>query len=259
MSHTQEHLNTQESSGSNDKINDGHYDHLSHNARAVTPGGNPIDNEQPGFNQAQYHRKFGNPTPLGLFSFGTGFLCSSLFTLHTRGITTPNVGVAFFIFYGGIFQSLVGLIELICNANTFAGTVFGSFGAFNLSYGALYLPALGIAAAYTDPATGLPSEEFNQAVGIYLWCWFIVTTLFVIGALRTSVVVLSTLVFTALAFASLAASLNLDSQHALTAGGAFGICASICAYAAACAGFYTKETTFAFIRVPPGSLAPSVV
>ena len=33
-------------------------------SRFVTPGGNPIDSTQPAF--PVYHRKFGNPAPLGL-------------------------------------------------------------------------------------------------------------------------------------------------------------------------------------------------
>jgi hypothetical protein len=33
-------------------------------SRFITPGGNPIDTSQPAF--PVYHRKFANPTPLGL-------------------------------------------------------------------------------------------------------------------------------------------------------------------------------------------------
>jgi hypothetical protein len=35
-------------------------------SRFITPGGNPVDNSQPAF--PVYHRKFGNPAPLGLLA-----------------------------------------------------------------------------------------------------------------------------------------------------------------------------------------------
>lgn len=127
------------------------------------------------------------------------------------------------ILYGGIFQSLVGMVEmvsrLVCHplagtnrahycllllsqftGNTFGAVVFSSYGAFNLTYGAMYLPvssspyppclpsftlhwrwlklilrivltitalkAFGVISAYTL-ADGTLSPEFNQAIGIY--------------------------------------------------------------------------------------------
>jgi len=35
-------------------------------SRFITPGGNPVDASQPAF--PIYHRKFGNPAPLGLLA-----------------------------------------------------------------------------------------------------------------------------------------------------------------------------------------------
>jgi hypothetical protein len=35
-------------------------------SRFITPGGNPMDTSQPAF--PIYHRKFGNPAPLGLLA-----------------------------------------------------------------------------------------------------------------------------------------------------------------------------------------------
>lgn len=210
--------------------------------RLRTIGGHTIDNSQPAIPAS--HRTFGNPAPLGLFSFGAGFLCASLFNLNVRGIVIPNVVIALLIFYGGLMQTLVGMWE-IAAGNTFGGTVFASYGAFNFSYAALYLPDLGIGAAY-----GTDSAQFGQAVGIYLWVWFCITVLFIIGALRSSGAVLSVLVFTGLSFGCLAGGQTTGSVHATTAGGAFGICASFAAWYTACCGFYVKDSTYAFIRLP---------
>lgn len=41
--------------------------------------------------------------------------------------------------YGGIAQWVTGLVEII-SGNTFGATVFCSYGAFNMTYAALYLP-----------------------------------------------------------------------------------------------------------------------
>jgi succinate-acetate transporter protein len=42
------------------------------------------------------------------------------------------VAVPVLIFYGGMFQSFVGLFEMFLG-NTFGGTVFCTYGAFNFS------------------------------------------------------------------------------------------------------------------------------
>lgn len=63
--------------------------------------------------------------------------------------------------YGGISQTLVGwwemwlgyVFNLLCggsitenfHSNTFSATVFCTYGGFNFTYGALYLPQIGIA------------------------------------------------------------------------------------------------------------------
>ncbi|KZP22787.1 hypothetical protein FIBSPDRAFT_1043370 [Athelia psychrophila] len=204
-------------------------------------------------------RKLANPAPLGLFSFGTGFLLSGLLTLHTRGVVVPNIVIVLLLFYGGICQFLVGIVEMFCG-NTFGFTVFCSYGAFNLSYGGIFLPQLGIAAAYT--VDGVVSPEFSQAIGLYLWSWFVVTMLFIFGALRSNGAVLSTLVFTALALATLGMSEFTGADPVRIAGGVFSICAALCAYWGAVSGFYGKDgagATFHSWNVPSVSLGYSQV
>ncbi|KIJ11516.1 hypothetical protein PAXINDRAFT_15621 [Paxillus involutus ATCC 200175] len=118
---------------------------------------------------------YGNPVPLGMLSFGAGILCSSLLTLHVGGVYTPNLVLVFAIFYGGISQTLVGMWEMFLG-HTFSASIFITYGCFNFSYGALYLPGIGIAAAYS--VDGVPTEEFHHAIGIYLGIWSFITFLF---------------------------------------------------------------------------------
>ncbi|MEI7856312.1 MAG: acetate uptake transporter [Methanomicrobiales archaeon] len=86
-----------------------------------------------------------NPAPLGLCAFG---LTTILLSLHNAGFTalgSPIVAMA--IFYGGLAQVIVGLMEWKKN-NSFGMLTFGSFGFFWISFATLMiLPALGLAKA----------------------------------------------------------------------------------------------------------------
>jgi succinate-acetate transporter protein len=86
-----------------------------------------------------------NPAPLGLCAFG---MTTILLSLHNAGLTalgSPILAMA--IFYGGIAQVIVGIMEWKKN-NTFGMVTFGSFGFFWISFAALLmLPVLGLAKA----------------------------------------------------------------------------------------------------------------
>ncbi len=51
---------------------------------------------------------------------------------------------------------------------------FTSYGAFWLSFATLFIPNSGIGAAYADAPVGMEED----AIGIYLLAWMIVTFLF---------------------------------------------------------------------------------
>jgi len=105
-------------------------DHLAHvHSNAFSTGGTHtrggIDVSQPGF--PIYHRKFGNPGPLGLFSFASTTLILSLFNVNARHIATPNLIVSMAIGVGGLVQLLAGMWEFAAG-NTFGATAFSSYG-----------------------------------------------------------------------------------------------------------------------------------
>ncbi|KZO96362.1 hypothetical protein CALVIDRAFT_563857 [Calocera viscosa TUFC12733] len=216
-----------------------------------TPGGHVADASQP--TMPVYHRQYGNPAPLGLLAYGTVFLCASLFNIHSRGIHNGSLVLLFATFYAGITQILVGMWEMFLG-NTFGATVFATYGGFNLSYGALYLPGVGVQALYTD-ANGVVSPDFAQAVGIYLLIWDAITLLFLIGCLRSSIPVVFTFATTVVSLTLLAANSFTGIDSLAVAGGAFGLGAAAGAYYAALAGFYSPTVTFKAIRLPPMSLA----
>jgi succinate-acetate transporter protein len=211
-----------------------------------------MDSPPPPVPQMQpYQRTYGNPAPLGMLAYGTVFLCSSILTLASKQVGSSNLVLVFATFYGGISQTLVGMWEMFLG-NTFSATVFTTYGGFNLSYGALFLPQIGLAAAYT-------TEQYYYAIGIYLAIWDLITFVFFLGAIRTTAPIVATLGFTVCALSCLSANAFTGNPHFATAGGALGIIASFGAYYGALSLFWTQQTTFSFIRLPPLITAPSNV
>ncbi|KAG2118655.1 GPR1/FUN34/yaaH family-domain-containing protein [Suillus discolor] len=198
----------------------------------------------------------GFQAPLGMLAYGTVFLCSPILTLASKSVGQPKLVLVFATFYGGISQTLVGMWEMFLG-NTFSATVFTTYAGFNFSFGALYLPQIGLAAAYTvDVVVG---QEFYNAIGIYLAIWDLITFLFFLGALRTTAPIVVTLGFTICALTCLSINTFTGNPHFATAGGALGIIASFGAYYSAFSLFWTQQTTFSFIRLPPLITAPSNV
>ncbi|KAH7153685.1 GPR1/FUN34/yaaH family-domain-containing protein [Fusarium sp. MPI-SDFR-AT-0072] len=185
---------------------------------STTAGGHVEDRGQPAL--PVVHRRFANPSPLGLLSFATGIFLISSFGVHARGIQTPNVMIAVLIFFGGICQYIVGIMEFI-TGNTFGTAVFMSYGAFNISYSMIYLPGSGIIAAYTDESGAL-SPDFQQAIAMYIWAWFILTVIYTIAAVRSSWVLFLDLLALDICLILLAAGNMVNSTSVLNAGYAFG-------------------------------------
>lgn len=101
--------------------------------------------------------------------------------------------------------------------------MFCAYAAFNFAYAMIFLPGTGIIAAYTDPTTGETSGEFEQAVGVFLLAWFILTVIMSIGAMRSSWVLFVALVFLSLCLLLLAVGNMTGNTAALKAGDSFGL------------------------------------
>ncbi|KAL7901877.1 GPR1/FUN34/yaaH family domain-containing protein [Trichoderma sp. TUCIM 5745] len=134
-----------------------------------------------------------DPSPLGLLSFAACIFIFSLYGVHARGIGKPNLVVGMLIFYGGICQFLAGIMEFIAG-NMFGATVFPSYAAFNLSLAMIWLPGSGILQAYTDPSTNELTDEFNQAMAMYLFAWTIITFIYTVAAIRSTWVLVTNLI-----------------------------------------------------------------
>jgi len=209
-------------------------------ARLQTAGGHLDDRTQPSL--PVVHRSFANPAPLGLLSFATGIFLISCYGVNARDITTPNIMIGVLIFFGGICQFLSGIMEFI-SGNTFGATVFPAYGAFNLAYAMIYLPGSGILEAYTDPTTGQLNSQFNNALGIWIWAWFILTVIFTVAAMRSSWILFLDLFFLDIDLLLLASGYMLNNASLLKAGNAFGFIVALLSYWAGAAGLWANGIT----------------
>jgi len=216
-------------------------------SRFITPGGNPIDNSQPAF--PVYHRKFANPAPLGLLGFaGTTFVLSMV-NARVRGITVPNIVVGLAYGYGGLVQLIAGVEEWACG-NTFGATAFSSYGGFWISYAIIQTPFFRIATAYGDDTRAL-----QGAIGIYLISWALITLIFLIACLRSSVALVALFACLDVTFWLLAAGELAPSVNTTRAGGVFGVVTAFIAMYTALAGMLTKDTSH--FLLPVGDLSRS--
>ncbi|HJJ34833.1 MAG TPA: acetate uptake transporter [Methanocorpusculum sp.] len=110
-----------------------------------------------------------NPAPFGLCAFGTTTILLSLHNAGITDLTSPIIAMA--LFYGGLAQLIVGIMEWKKN-NTFGMVTFGSFGLFWISFAAIsILPALGLAAA----PTAVDLAAFLSVWGLLIFGLFICT------------------------------------------------------------------------------------
>lgn len=116
--------------------------------------------------------------------------------------------------------------------NTFGATALSSYGGFWISFGIVLTPAFGIVESYTNKTTGVSS--FHSVFALYLYGWFIFTTLLTLLTLRSTVAFAGLFIVLDLAFLFLALGQQYAghavSAHLGLAGGAFGIAAAFLAW-----------------------------
>ena len=115
--------------------------------------------------------KFSNPTALGLASFALSLTVLSFANLGWMG-AAPAIALA--VFFGGIVEIGVGFAELF-TGNTFAMTVFGSYGAFWIVFGGLL---------YGSTVGWLPAAAFKGFLIGFPVAWLIITLIFLVATFR---------------------------------------------------------------------------
>jgi succinate-acetate transporter protein len=113
----------------------------------------------------------GNPAPLGLMAFG---MTTVLLNLHNSGLfPLDSMILAMGIFYGGLAQIIVGIMEWRKN-NTFGTLAF-------LSYGLFWLTLVGLLVL---PKTGWGVAPVKGGMVAYFVMWAIFTGLMFVGTLK---------------------------------------------------------------------------
>jgi succinate-acetate transporter protein len=167
-----------------------------------------------------------NPGPLGLSGFAlTTFVLSfaNAGLLPKTADSAVVLGLA--LFYGGLAQLLAGMWEFR-TGNTFGATAFTSYGAFWLSFAALFLPTFGGAAAVIS----------SHALGIYLIGWAIVTGILMVGSLRTNAATAAVFILLFITFLLLGIGKLAGSTGIYQFGGWVGILTALVAWYTAMAG-----------------------
>ncbi|KAG0646115.1 Monocarboxylate transporter acpA [Hyphodiscus hymeniophilus] len=224
----------------------------------------PTQAGQPGNLQPHYQRvlmskrNIANPSPLGLCGFALTTFILSAINMEVMDVTHANLIVGPAFAYGGLVQLCAGMWEMSIG-NTFGATSLSSYGGFWIGMAIILTPGgFEIEAAYD-------SEEFNHAFSLYLFAWFIFTTIILLCTLSSSVAHCS--IFFTLDLSLLCLALgrkypHLDGlsyvpHHNLTyAGGVFGLLSAFAAWYNALAGIAASNKAFG--HYPPGTALPVV-
>ncbi|KAE8378926.1 GPR1/FUN34/yaaH family-domain-containing protein [Aspergillus bertholletiae] len=206
---------------------------------------------QPGLYKSVEHRKFGNPAPLGLSAFALTTFVLSAINMQTRGITEPNIVVALAFGYGGLVQLLAGMWEMAVG-NTFGATALSSYGGFWLSFAIILTPG-GFEIVKTLSSAG--PYEFDDSFGLFLFGWFIFTTILLFCTLRSTVAFFLLFFFLDLTFLLLGIGYlhrNAEGKPnppVIMAGGFFGFLSAFAAWYNALAGLADDSNSFFILPV----------
>lgn len=179
-----------------------------------------------------------NPAPVGLSGFALTTIVLSLYNAQAMGINVPNVVVSLACMYGGTVQFIAGLLEFV-TGNTFGFTALTSYGAFWISYAAIFIEAFGIQEAYAkDPS------QMENAVGFFLIAWAIFTFILVLNTLKSTVAFFSLFFFLFITYLLLAGGAFSGHVGVTRAGGVFGVITGFIAWYNAFAGTATKVNSY---------------
>ena len=107
-----------------------------------------------------------DPAPLGLAAFGITLMVFSMFQAGLLARSGLPIVLGLALAYGGIAQLLAGMWEFR-RGNTFGAVVFGSYGAYWLSYWLLQQFFVG----------RIPGGERSSAIALFYISWAILTAL----------------------------------------------------------------------------------
>jgi uncharacterized protein len=183
-----------------------------------------------------------DPGPLGLAALAVTLFAFSIANANVWG-SGADAALALALVYGGAIQILAAVWEFV-RKNTFGSLMFGTFGAFWVSYYVL--------AKFVIPEVRTPSVP--EALGVFLLGFAVVAFYMIVASLRVSAAmvvlfVLLTATLTVLTIAQFEASNTL-----IKAGGWIGVVTAAVAFYASFAGVVNETFGSEVIPVLPLSL-----
>jgi len=149
---------------------------------------------------------FGNPTPLALSGFLLSLTPLSNVLLGWRGsggLGAAEVGA--YYFFGGLLMILGSFLEFILG-NTFPFVVFGTFGAFWLTFAATLTPQYNASIAYdpTNPAASSSNPVFASTFAYFQLYMGLLCLVYFVCSLRTNIIFMMIFLLLVPAFGCLA-------------------------------------------------------
>lgn len=190
-------------------------------------------------------KTFGNPTPLALIGF---LLCLSPLSCDLMnwrgaagGAAVGAAGTGSYYFFGGLLMILGSLGEFIIG-NTFPFVVFGSFGAFWLTFAATLQPFYNAYGAYspdpTNPALGVTTVPFHSSFAFFFVAMGLMCFLYMILSLRTNIVFFLIFFTLVLAFGFLAGAYFQTSNGNVALAGRLQTAAGACTFVTCACGWW---------------------
>jgi succinate-acetate transporter protein len=178
-----------------------------------------------------------DPGPLGLGAFALTTFMLSMYNAHLVTALGLKTVIAVALAYGGIAQLLAGMWEFR-TGNTFGATAFTSFGAFWISFFALFQFNL----------VPLAPKAANAALGLYLISWGIFTAYMFVASLRTTAAIALVFILLAGTFFVLGIGNANGSINTIKVGGWLGIVTAGAAWYASFAA--VVNSTFGRVLMP---------
>jgi succinate-acetate transporter protein len=121
-----------------------------------------------------------DPGPWAVMAFATTSFILGLYNAHLLGSGSLPIVFPFAVFYGGLIQIVVGILE-VQRGNLFGAVVFGTYGPFWVIFGAI---EIWFAKLATPTSVG-------SGVSAFLAMFAIVTFFFLLASLRTDRVLIA--------------------------------------------------------------------
>lgn len=176
----------------------------------------------------------GNPAPFGLLAFGMTTAMLMFVDMGWAETEFEEMVCGYAIFYGGLMQFVVAIAEL-CKGSSFSFAAFGSYGAFWLGWGLVFLQNNSVASTFGG------SAEYQTGKTLWFAQWGILTFCFWIITLRKNICLIVVFGLLSVTFFFLAAATGSGNVYVKKTAGYVGFATALAAWYTAVAELVNEE------------------